>query len=52
MDVPVEIGSMTQFSAGADLLFINDMTLGVQYTKAFGDDYDLDLFNVRFSTPF
>jgi uncharacterized protein with beta-barrel porin domain len=52
MDVPVSIGSMTRLSLGAYLLLRGDFSIGLQYTKAFGNQYDMDIFNLRFSKSF
>lgn len=52
MDVPVDIGSMIRLSIGADLLFSPDTCLGVHYTKALADEYDVDMINVRFTISF
>ena len=52
MDVPVSIGSMTRLSLGAYLLLRGDLSIGLQYTKAFGGQYDMDIFNLRFSKSF
>ncbi len=52
MEVPINIGSLGSITLGADLLLANDVTIGLDYTKAVGDNYDLDSINLKLSTSF
>ena len=52
MEVPVDLGSMASITLGADLLLANDITIGLDYTKAFDDNFDLDSINLKLSTSF
>jgi len=50
MSVPTRVGALTHFTLGAALLFDHDTSLGINYTKSIGNDYDVDTVSARFSS--
>ncbi|MFD0892672.1 hypothetical protein ACFQ5Q_03490 [Luteolibacter ambystomatis] len=52
MDLQVQLGSVGSVSFGADVIFVNEVSVGIDYTKAFAQNYDLDSVNLKVSTTF
>lgn len=52
MDVPIDLGSIYSGSVGVDFILKNGVQFGIEYTKAMGDNYDMDVLNLKVSTSF
>jgi hypothetical protein len=52
MKVPIDLGNIVSASVGLDLILTNNVQLGVQYTKALDEEYDVDVVNLKVSTSF
>ncbi len=52
MTVPIDLGSMATMSIGLQMSLMDDLSMGVYYTKAISKNYHLDLYNFRFNKSF